>query len=129
MNGGLTWGNPASLVIAAWGRPLPARGLPKDGICAAHTFRGNRGSEQRQEKAETEVKDNNMMVWALAAAAAWFLWKQGTLDPYIGGFSDLFPGDEVVVNGNGDGGGNGNGNGNGATNGVSGISDWGNIYA
>ena len=86
------------------------------------------------------MKDNNMMMWALAAAAAWFLWKQGTLDPYIGGFSDLFPGDEAVVNGNGevvvvngngngDGGGNGNGNGNGATNGVSGISDWGDIYA
>ena len=43
-----------------------------------------------------------MMMWALAAAAAWFLWKQGTLDPYLGGFSDLFPGDEVAVNGNGE---------------------------
>ncbi len=106
------------------------------------------------------MKDNNnMMMWAFAAAAAWFLWKQGTLDPYIGGFSDMFPGDEVVVNGNGNGNGdllNGNGNGSNGSilideggeflgeppagwaivdgvmvqvNGVSGIADWGDIYS
>ena len=82
---------------------------------------------------EIEVKDNNMMMWALAAAAAWFLWKQGTLDPYIGGFSNMFPGDEAVVNGNGETvvvvNGNGGGNGGGDANGVSGIADWGDIYS
>ena len=56
------------------------------------------------------VKDNNMMMWGLGAVAAWWLYTRGTLDTYIDpiveplqeGFQDLFPGDAVVVNGNGE---------------------------
>ena len=91
------------------------------------------------------MKDNNMMMWVLGAAMAWWLYSRGTLDPYLDpiinplqeGFKDFFPGDTVVVNGNGEAvvvngagvtidAGAGNGNGSALTTAV--VIDQGGIY-
>lgn len=91
------------------------------------------------------MKNNNMMMWALGAVVAWWLFSRGTLDPYLdpiidplsASFKEIFPGDTVLVDGNGEvvvvseNGEVVSGNGNGVVNGngVSGITDWGDIYA
>lgn len=56
------------------------------------------------------MKDNNTMWIAIAAVGAYLLWKNGTLDPFIGdvgGFvDDIFPGGgnggDLPPNGNGE---------------------------
>lgn len=37
------------------------------------------------------MKNNDWMMWALGAAALWYLWRQGTFDQILGGFQGLLP--------------------------------------
>ena len=32
------------------------------------------------------MKNDNWMMWVLGAAAAWYLWRQGTFDQFLGNF-------------------------------------------
>ena len=94
------------------------------------------------------MKENNAMMWAVAAAAAWFLWRQGALDRESDFIGDIFSrggevavegiwGEELVVNGNGEtvvdiisgNGADGESYVSLPPGGVGGITDWGDIYA
>ena len=30
------------------------------------------------------MKNDNLMIWVLGAAVAWYLWRQGTFDQFLG---------------------------------------------